>query len=934
MVYGAWTMPSAALLLALPVASVFADFAYLVNETYFDTGLFAASMFSMALPFSVFLARLFADESWSALAYHPGNAITAMCGGTARDVPTIWLGKHVQGVPTYAGRRLLRGMQLNNGPLSLGAFVMAWAMFALLQVFTLFLYLLWVFLLFPLWLPNLIIGYFFYQTKVLALRRTQNAWVGLWSMNYGQLFSEVPAEESFDYVWFVESLSADVFLRALPQLFIQYWNNTHRQQWSMLGQISFLITVVLVVAYFLYKLLALCFPSLQPESEFDDEEEQEEETVHGSPGSRASRRSSTTSRNARRHRSSEHGLEMTDLYPNDVDNQQVVASIASDVKSLTKKFDSADKELWLLLVGDQKDLRAVTLMRAYGLVRPKDLARSSDHNLQQLRALIAGVTKEEQAEPENKLRGAHFDRLCVQMREDNPEGGIVAMVKGAVAYVSGKRSGDTAATLPPSQTGMLSYLVPMLVRSDSKAAVAIRQRSRRLDLRQLGDLDEGSQEGRDGDDSPGEGASVSFTDFFAAAVSSWWQARVLGFSLFLANSRWIIYGEADAPEGSEGAAPGAGGVLVRISGSTSRAAAALQASCVGAYVSFVSAFAASPEGEQRNVSGGPILFRVAYTGGIVCRTMIRAAQAVAAGAMTLAVILCAGLGTGVSGACSGVWWILRGDAPQEAEPSEDAIPWSARPRLLAEAALAAVVGAYLNLRWIALGNEGNVTGEAGEVEGLEGVGTRLYGSSLRAAAAAWEGCVWAMSACYAGLLAAPAFARRCWNGDPEAGAPEQEEGSALGLRGVCIRISGSTSRCGAAIGETCAGAARSVSSSAAACIARREGEEEGTGEAAEVPPMHVRALSAVAGAGRAVQTQVVGSVQSCATRGRACMGGTAGREAGEATAEAAVEAGVEGGTRTAERAGNPDAPDDDETAYERFRRLSNEAFELFLSFFG
>jgi hypothetical protein len=901
MVYGAWIAPTAALLLALPVASVFSDFAYLVNETYYDTGLFAASMFSMALPFAVFLARLFADECWSALSYHPGNVVTAMCGGTSQDVPTLWLGKHVQGVPTYAGRRLLRGMQLNKGPLSLGAFVLSWAMFALLQIITLFLYILWVFLLFPIWLPVLLAGYFFYQTKVLALRRTQNAWIGLWSMNYAQLVRDVPVEESVDYVWLLESISADILLRALPQLFIQYWNNTRRQQWSMLGQISFLITAVLVIFYFLYKLLALCFPSLRPEGELDEEEDEddEEETAHGSPGSHTPRRLSVVSRH-RRNPSSEHGLEMTDLYPDDAANQQLVAKIASDVKYLTAKFESADKELWLLLVGDQPDLRAVTLMRAYGLVKPKGLTRCSDHNLQQLRALIAGVSKEEQAEPENKLRGAHFDRLCVKMREENPEVGIVGMVKGAVAYVSGRRDGDT---IPPPQSGLFSYLVPMLVRSDSRAAVAIRQKSRNLNLRELGDLDENDKGDGGGEDSPDSSAPVSFVDFLAECAVNWWQARAQGFTLFSANARWIFYGEADAPEGSEGAAPGVRGVLVRLSGSSERALVALQTMCVEAYAAVVRVVAASPEGDQ-----GTVMDVMGHAAGTCYRAVAHATQVCAATAVYLLGRLCTMIVAGVGAACGGLWYILHGDPSDEAEPSD---PWSTRLLLLAEGTMSAIVVACFSLRWIVMGDDEHAAGEEGEVQGIEGVGIRLYGASLRTAASLWEYCVWGASACVAGIIAAPAFARRCWNGDPQAGSQDPTEGSAPGLRGVCVRIAGSSSRGAAAIGEASLTAAEFIRNTAAACTAGREGED--------VPPMHIRALSAVAGAGRAAQAQATSAVHACAAGASACVR----RPTGD---------GAEGRDRTVPGSGAEE--DDRETAYERFRRLSNEASELFLSFFG
>lgn len=451
--YGSMLEWRVVLMLVLPVTNMFSDFAYLTTETFMDTTFWLASLLCMVLPFSVFLARLCADGSWSALSYHPGNLLGALCGRGRETMPTIWLGRSIEGVPTYAGKKLLPRMLVNDGAMQLVLFGMYWVFLFVLQALTLVFYLLWVGVFFPLWLPVLVLGYFYYQTKVLSLRRSRDMWLGLWSGDRTRLWSP---RSGVDYQWLLESITAEALLQSLPQAYIQYTNNVRRGQWSILGLISFGSSVLMVIFFLLYRVAAFCNPKLLPKKDDDDDPTPGKQYGDTPPGTPYPRPPSL--------RTPRGEVEMTP-----VGRDQHVQRALSSVSTLSEKVftDTPEEQLWLLLLSNQRDLKMATLMRAYGLTTPQALIKSSGFTLDTLKKAL----KNSPGTVASDLK--LFDKLCVDMQEKYPDGALTKMVKGAVAFASGASMRSTAGdAAPEKQGGMLAFLIPFLVRSEPKEPTA------------------------------------------------------------------------------------------------------------------------------------------------------------------------------------------------------------------------------------------------------------------------------------------------------------------------------------------------------------------------------------------------------------------------------------------------------------------------------
>lgn len=218
----------------------------------------------------------------------------------------------------------------------------------------------------------------------------------------------------------------------------------------------------MVLLYIFYQIISYCYPKLRPQL-------QQVVIPTSPPNSPRSRISNN----------SEHGLELTSIYSQEddfiPDRKEGIISLSDQVSALTNKFQGPEQELWMLLISNQKDLRMATLLRAYGLVKPKQLIRCSDHALTQLRALLLLETSNNSEEI--KQLALHFDLLCVKMHDTYPDSRIMGIVKGVVAFASGKRTtttnktegGETTSPEVSTAPGARLYnlIVPLLLRNDS-----------------------------------------------------------------------------------------------------------------------------------------------------------------------------------------------------------------------------------------------------------------------------------------------------------------------------------------------------------------------------------------------------------------------------------------------------------------------------------
>ena len=506
-----------------------------------------------------------------------------MCGRRHTDMPTLWLGKSIEGIPTYAGKKILRPMQNNNDPSALLLFMLCWLLLYLLQFITLLLYGIWVFLFFPLWLPLLIIGYFYYQTKVLALKRTQNLWISIWKGDRSRFWTIESDNTSndIDYHWLLESICAEVFLEALPQIFIQYSNNMRRGQWSILAMVSFFTSLAMVLLYIFYQIISYCYPKLRPQLQ--------QVVVPTSP---------PNSPRTRIPNNSEHGLELTSIYSQEddfiPDRKEGIISLSDQVSALTNKFQGPEQELWMLLISNQKDLRMATLLRAYGLVKPKQLIRCSDHALTQLRALLLLETSNNIRDSEEiKQLGLHFDLLCVKMHDTYPDSRIMGMVKGVVAFASGKRTttttnktegGETASPEVSTAPGARLYnlIVPLLVRNDSNAAALIRQSSQGLNDDALRDLNE-EEVGEGESNTAPQTDGVELIDIVTAAGVRCWIAITIPVLALCAGVAWIIWGDSTTLHDAEGPPEGVYGAWARLSSTTADIMTSIWEGCTYIY---------------------------------------------------------------------------------------------------------------------------------------------------------------------------------------------------------------------------------------------------------------------------------------------------------------------------------------------------------------
>jgi len=139
----------------------------------------------------------------------------------------VWLGV-VDGYPSYNNMRLtLISFETHDSVPKIVNFLFTWIVVTLLQVLYLLIYLAWLVMITPtIILFWLLLGIFFFQTKLLSIGAVWNFWVSFWiGRNEFDRRMLTKRNDALDYDIFNKSLLAEFLFETVPQLIVQSINS-------------------------------------------------------------------------------------------------------------------------------------------------------------------------------------------------------------------------------------------------------------------------------------------------------------------------------------------------------------------------------------------------------------------------------------------------------------------------------------------------------------------------------------------------------------------------------------------------------------------------------------------------------------------------------------------------------------------------------------
>ena len=101
-------------------------------------------------------------------------------------------------------------------------------------------YVVWTMIFSPFLVFWLLLGIFFFQTKVIAIGRIWNFWFETWSGKQAYSIDVI-----VDTSLLNESLLAEFMMETLPQLIIQFWNTQLIGAWSPVGYFSTMLSILI-----------------------------------------------------------------------------------------------------------------------------------------------------------------------------------------------------------------------------------------------------------------------------------------------------------------------------------------------------------------------------------------------------------------------------------------------------------------------------------------------------------------------------------------------------------------------------------------------------------------------------------------------------------------------------------------------------------------
>jgi hypothetical protein len=226
-------------LVLLPTIDVASDSMYFSYQIFYDMSAFVSCGVLLFLPICLFLHELLVE-------------MQAFPNPVCRQhvYHLWWLGRE-GGYPTVNGKKVVWAFDAHDNVVKVLIYWVSWVLIVLYQlVYACPLYLLtFVDLMYH--MPMILLGYFLYQTKTLAMNCVFNRYMALWlGSGNEKLLKKLtkPTNVVFDFALFNKSLLAEFVTETFPQLIVQSYNNSYTNQWaSLLNVVSAVASVIIFI---------------------------------------------------------------------------------------------------------------------------------------------------------------------------------------------------------------------------------------------------------------------------------------------------------------------------------------------------------------------------------------------------------------------------------------------------------------------------------------------------------------------------------------------------------------------------------------------------------------------------------------------------------------------------------------------------------------
>lgn len=241
-----------------------------MTVAYYSKTLFIISLLFLIIPHVVFIIKIYNLNSlpWGIFNYFPGynciysklsrrnlNGDNSIKKSHDNDDSIFWFSYDNDKDLTYFNNKIYEIGELNSLP-KLILFLIFAIILLIFQLIYIVIYIIWVIVIaLPLTIIWLLLGSYFYQTKILAIGSVWNFWFTKWS---GTNNFNITCDISIELL--NESIFYEFVLESMPQLLLQCLNNEFNMKWNFITYLSIFFSISMTangiyryLYYMLYK---------------------------------------------------------------------------------------------------------------------------------------------------------------------------------------------------------------------------------------------------------------------------------------------------------------------------------------------------------------------------------------------------------------------------------------------------------------------------------------------------------------------------------------------------------------------------------------------------------------------------------------------------------------------------------------------------------
>ena len=200
--------------MVMPTMDVLTDLAFIVTSKFYSRTVFYNCCFFYVISNVAFLYRLYEKGHWYRCFYRSFYDWRHL----------LFLGANALGQPTMIGKAVVLPPWASTGVLGSVSYILLWIAMIILQISAPLLFVVYMLSHFAFILLWLFVGFFLFQSKVVAIKEVDNFWLLVWTGELVHVEVSEGVSQAVDMNILNQSIFFEFLLETLPQIVIQVYN--------------------------------------------------------------------------------------------------------------------------------------------------------------------------------------------------------------------------------------------------------------------------------------------------------------------------------------------------------------------------------------------------------------------------------------------------------------------------------------------------------------------------------------------------------------------------------------------------------------------------------------------------------------------------------------------------------------------------------------